>query len=228
MPNVAAPLDGTHEAPPPFNVSWAPPAKDGAAIVVDLPGADSVNAGLALAEFGGYRPVPLYNVVPGPPSTMSVAVDVGPVMNALWRGGDTLSRIELPYDAPPAFLLDARRMSANAPRPGEFDNRWVVLPQDFPSATFLQSHGVRRVLLVQDGAGQPRSDLAHVLRRWQDAGLGIDGLSPRTDARSARLEVAKPRWFRWMLYALAATMGLRRSSAGGFGSLVPMPSSSHG
>ena len=228
MPDVTALLDGTHSAPAPFDVSWAPPVSERVAIVVDLPGADSVNAGLALAG-QGYRPVPLYNVVPGPPTLAAPsAVDVGPVMGALWRGGDALEQLNLPYDAPPAFLLDSRRLASGAPRPGGFDNRWVVLPQDFPSATFLASQGIRRAVLVQDNAGQPRSDLAHVLRRWQDGGIVVDGLSPAPDARPARLDVAKPRMFKWMLYALAATIGLRRSSAGGFGSIVPMPSSSHG
>src|SRR5688500_3725879 len=229
MPDVAAPVDGTHSPPAPFDVSWAPPAGDRVAVVVDLPGADSVNAGLALAP-RGYRPVPLYNVVPGPTALNApaaiAAIDVGPVMNALWRGGDALAQLNLPYDAPPAFLLDARRTPSSAPKPGSFDNRWVVLPQDFPSAPFLLSHGIRRALLVQDISGQPRSDLAHVLRRWQDAGVVIDAISLGAGAgvHVATLDVAKPKMFKWMLYALAATMGLRRSSAGGFGSLVPMPS----
>jgi hypothetical protein len=229
MPDIAAPLDGSHAPPAPFDVSWAPPVSDRAAIVLDLPGGASVDAGLALAE-RGYRPVPLYNVVPGPAETrpIAAAVDVAPVTGALWRGGDAIAQINLPYDAPPAFLLDARRMPPSAPRPGQFDNRWVVLPQDFPSATFLQTHGIRRVLLVQDVSGQPRSDLAHVLRRWQEAGIVIDSLVPGAGVRPVTLDVARPKMFRWMLYALAATMGLRRSSAGGFGSVVPMPSSSHG
>ena len=41
--------------------------------------------------------------------------------------------------APPAFLLDSDRMKAPAPDPGRFDNRWLVFPQDFPSAAFLRS-----------------------------------------------------------------------------------------
>ena len=55
------------------------------------------------------------------------------------------------------------------PGPGTFDNRWVVFPQDFPSAAFLRSRGVAEVLLIQAGA-QPQEDLAHVLLRWQQGG----------------------------------------------------------
>jgi hypothetical protein len=40
--------------------------------------------------------------------------------------------------------------------------------------------------------------------------------------------VAKPKRFRSIWYRLLAIAGLRRNSAGGFGSVVPQPSSSGG
>src|SRR5688572_17723477 len=92
MPDVTAPLDGSHSAPAAVDVNWAPPAGDGVAIVVDLPGADSVNTGLALAT-RGYRPVPLYNVVPGPTSSKAQAVDVGPVDRKSTRLNSSHSQI---------------------------------------------------------------------------------------------------------------------------------------
>ena len=45
--------------------SRLPPPDGKTAIVIDLPGEESVWFGLALAE-AGYRPIPLYNAVPGP------------------------------------------------------------------------------------------------------------------------------------------------------------------
>src|SRR5690348_3529687 len=47
------------------DVSWCPPPDQKAMLVLDLPGAEGVLAGVALA-LRGYRPVPLYNAVPLP------------------------------------------------------------------------------------------------------------------------------------------------------------------
>ena len=41
-----------------------------------------------------------------------------------------------------------------------FDNRWLVFPQDFPSANVLLGRGLKHVSLVQDGRDSPRNDLA--------------------------------------------------------------------
>src|SRR5580765_130756 len=49
----------------PGDVSWSPPPDERVAIVLDLPGAEGVIIGLALAV-RGYRPVPLYNALPLP------------------------------------------------------------------------------------------------------------------------------------------------------------------
>ena len=57
------------------------------AVIVDLPGADAVYAGLALAE-RGFRPVPLFNGTSGP----SPVIDVLPVVRALGGGVQRLKR----------------------------------------------------------------------------------------------------------------------------------------
>ena len=136
------------------------------AIVVDLPAADSVKTGLALAH-DGYRPVPLYNGSPGPSFVLasSALINVESIVQWLVQGAEHLAGLSISSQARPAFLLDANRKWGGAlPAPGRFDNRWVVFPQDFPSANFLLARGIRRVLLFQDGGrAQPQSDLAHVL-----------------------------------------------------------------
>ena len=76
-------------------------------------------------------------------------------------------------EAPPAFLLDSRRFPrGKAASPGQFDNRWMVFPQDFPSGKLLLSRGLRRAVVVREGPLM--DDLAHVLRRWQEAGVRIE------------------------------------------------------
>ena len=201
---------------------WLPPASGQRAIIVDLPGSEALRIGLALAG-RGHRPVPLYNTCDDP----AAVIDVRPLVTALARAVPDLGKLSLPPDAPPAFLLDSHRMQpAVLPAPGKFDNRWVVFPQDFPSATFLQAHGIRDVVLIQE-ADYPQEDLAHVLRRWQDAGLAIHVLKPQEDTLRS-VVVVKPSWFKRLGYRFAAMSGLRRNNAGGFGAIVPTPGSGGG
>ena len=204
------------------------PADPGRALVIDLPGADSVQVGLGLAR-QGYRPVPLFNSTPGPagPPGGGAVIDLRPVVEWLMRGQIHPPRVTLPDDAPPAFLLDSRRQPAEPrPAPGRFDNRWLVIPQDFPSAGFLKSRGIERALLVQDGGrDQPSEDLAHVLLRWQEAGIGLFLLDRQSAGAPQPLQVQRPSRFKALWYCALASMGFRRNSAGGFGGVVPHPSS---
>jgi len=64
-----------------------------------------------------------------------------------------------------------RRGDGRKIEPDEFDNRSISFTSDFPSANFLASHGIQRVMLVQKNSFEPQSDLTHSLRRWQDGGL---------------------------------------------------------
>jgi hypothetical protein len=114
-------------------------------------------------------------------------------------------------------------MGGFASEPGDFDNRSISLPTDFPSSNFLLSRGIRRVVLVQDDASDPEADLAHTLLRWQQAGVSImaSTLSPDTDVRPRPITVRRPRWFRIAWYGLMARMGLRPNPLGGFGGLLP-------
>jgi hypothetical protein len=187
------------------------------AIVVDLPGAEAVYAGLALAD-RGFRPVPLFNGTSGP----SAVIDVAPIMEALWAGMERLSGRGLALDAPPAFLLDSRRTGGmRDPVPGAYDNRWIALPQDFPSGALLASRGIRGATLVQRGSLTIPADLAHVLRRWQDHGLQIRVVDLATGQTASDVVVPKPSRFRLAWYAAIALLGLRRSNVGGFGSSIP-------
>jgi hypothetical protein len=184
------------------------------AVIVDLPGADAVRTGLALAE-RGFRPIPLFNGTSGP----SPVIDVAPIAEALGGGAERLRHRRLATDAAPAFLLDSRRRTG-APRPGAYDNRWVVLPQDFPSGTLLRSKGIHHATLIQQDRLDVAPDLAHVLRRWQDQGIQIHAVE-LTGGSRADITVARPSWFRSAWYAAVTVLALRRSNVGGFGGMVP-------
>jgi hypothetical protein len=187
------------------------------AIVVDLPGAEAVYTGLALAE-RGFRPVPLFNGTSGP----SAVINVAPITEALWAGMERLTRLGLGLDAPPAFLLDSRRSGGmRDPVAGAYDNRWMALPQDFPSGALLASRGIKGAILIQrDGLTIP-SDLAHVLRRWQDHGLQIRVVDLATGQTASNVVVPEPSRFRLAWYTAIALLGFRRSRVGGFGSSIP-------
>jgi hypothetical protein len=201
---------------------WLPQASGRTVLVLDLPAVESIRTGIAFAR-RGYRPVPLFNTSHGP----SPVIDIAPLLLALAKGGLHLKTISLSPNAPAAFLLDADRMQpATPPSPGKFDNRWVVFPQDFPSATFLRSHGVTEVLLIHNGS-TPREDLAHVLLRWQEGGLRLLSATP-ADSATRELTVTKPSWFRNAWYRALTIAKLRRNNAGGFGAVIPIRTSGGG
>ena len=194
------------------------------AFVLDLPGAQSAELGLALARVG-YQPVPLFNTADHPAAVVSVR----PILDQLKAGAEEVGRLGTRPGAPPAFLLDSGR-GTGTPSPGKFDNRWIVFPQDFPSATFLLSQGVHRVVLLQEKqrGEQPQPDLAHVLRRWQEAGVEIYLQDPSADEPPRPLTVQRPSSFRSLAYRAFALFGLKRNSAGGFGSIIPVVSAGSG
>ncbi len=201
---------------------WTPPAGRDAALVLDLAGAEALALALDCAAHG-FRPVPLFNSCTGP----AALVDNEPIRAGLAEGAAALGSNALPVEAPPAFVLDSERLKGK-PEPKRFDNRWIVFPQDFPSAALLLSLGIARAVLVQSGSREPRQDLAHVLLRWQQSGVEILAVDLAGEAAPARLVVSRPSRFRWFGYRVLAALGLRRSSAGGFGAVVPTPSQSRG
>lgn len=207
-------------APPPTSPPLPEPPlgqDPGTAAIVDLPGDHAVLAGIALAR-RGYRPVPLFNGAHHP----SAILDVAPIMDGLARGAEELRRLRLAPEAPPAFLLDARRTAPVAAEPGRFDNRWLAFPQDFPSAALLASRGIRRVALIAEPGKEVAADLAHVLLRYKQGGLELAAVDPSGSGLPRPLEVKEPPLYRALFHRALAALGLRRNAAGGFGAIVPL------
>lgn len=160
---------------------WKTVASSDAAVLVELPGAESVFAGLQLARFG-YRPIPLFNACPlalgASHFTLGTAeapalVDVVSILRALERHTGALASMNLSESAPPAFLLDANRSRGPLfPGAGVFDNRSIVRASDLPSSEVLKQAGIRRIVLVRV-ADKLSHDLYAVLMSWQRGGLQI-------------------------------------------------------
>ena len=200
------------------------PSPGQTAIVVDAPGPTAARLGIALAYIG-YRPVPLFNAT----SAADEVLDIDPIAQRLLRGADLLRELRLGAGAPPAFLLDSQRMRPPIlPHAGKFDNRWVTLPQDFPSATFLRARGITAALVLRQGEERPDQDLLHVLRRWQEGGLQIALGDLLTGGDPKPFDVPRPSLFRLAWYRMIAVLGLRRSDVGGFGGQIPQQTAGGG
>jgi hypothetical protein len=211
--------------------NWTAPApSERTAVFLDLPGPDAISIALACAA-KGYRPVPVYNAlptqgVPGTGSPTNEVVAVRPILDALKAAAPHLAQLQIPADAPPLFLLDAnRRVGVKPAGDGWFDNRSVSLSTDFPSANFLLSNGISRVLLVTSSWPSPQEDLAHTLRRYQQAGIEILSQPLASPDPAKPIHVAAPAWYRCAFQRFLAVVGLRRNPLGGFGGMLPDPSS---
>ena len=205
-----------------------PPADGRFAVIIDLASDASVLAGMAAAD-EGFWPVPLFNAT-SPSGRTREAIDTTDLRSALHALAVQLRESPPPVDAPPCFLLDSHRLGTSSrsrnPSPGDYDNRWVTLPQDWPSATLMQSHGVTDAVVFWIGRGMA-DDLAHVLVRWQEAGIRLHRAAWDADQFKV-IQVRRPSRFKSMFYRLLVLAGLRASAAGGFGGYVPHPDSGGG
>jgi hypothetical protein len=211
---------------------YLPEATDRPIVIVDLPGTLSLRCGLELAT-RGFRPVPLYNCIPGPTplgyvsptlGEVGVVVDVRPIISLIWHNSAWLENLNLPVDAPPAFLLDSQRFSFSifdSPRPlfsiRYFENRWLIFPEDFPSPAFFQERSLHRVIIIQSRR-TARLDLRQVLIDWQGKGLALEFL--RFPAREpASVCVVKKLSFLDRFYFDVRRDSLWGDSKNGFGAL---------
>lgn len=193
----------------------------GDAVVVDLPGVESLACGLALAR-RGFRPIPLFNTTMGEGQEL---IDIDPILAGLLEGAGVLGGLHLHAEAPPAFLLDSQRLKGTA-APTMFDNRWMVFPQDLPSARMLRAAEIRSVTLVRRGSSMEH-DLGGVLRLWRRDGLEMRALDVATGAaQPLAIELSAMLFFLEHIRRLIT--GLRKNSSGGFGGTVPVPQATSG
>jgi hypothetical protein len=218
-------------APRAVDVSWAPAPGD-TALIVDLPGTESVEVGCALCELG-YSPVVGLNTSRG---GFNERVPTQPLVSILIGAGLKLLKImskrgapEQPAkNRPPAFLLDENRAPAPVQRPivppiqheSRFDNGWFVLPGDFPSAAALGQAGIKRVAVVCRGRVR-NEDLLDVLAKYRGMEMFAIDLDQPVPSRLPRLRPAVLRWpataRRWMARRPDGTYGSVVIFGGGAG-----------
>jgi len=215
---------------------WRVPGAPDIAIIVDLPGADGVTVGVALAR-EGYRPVPVYNACPFatylPDTSLMVfaaeaqqlpgpvVVNVLPIMAALCETVQELQDAKLDASASPAFLLDSnRRGQILVPDPGSFDNRSFITPTDFPSPDLFRQHGIYQIVLVQTES-KIQIDLLQVLLTLQRGGMMMARQAPREPWAPTPITVRRPPIVVDAWEWLRRKLGFRRNAFGSFGEIVP-------
>ena len=211
------------------------------AIIADLPGAEGISAGIAMAR-AGYLPVLVYNACPtgtydgaspefvsiqnSQPVSPPVTVDMSSILKAICATTRELGLLALSAQAPPVFLLDGNRGGIGIHYgPGWFDNRSFVTTYDFPSADYFRSQGISKVILLQP-TSDINMDLLQVLLRLQREGMAIAIQAPWRPWEPRPLIVKPPMFIISAWEWLRRKFGYRRDTFHGcFGGVVP-PSSS--
>ena len=142
------------------------------AVLIDLPGEESVLRGLALAKRQGYRPIPLYNGVPQMQvGDLDSIVDNRGILRSLLQGADLLSKLNITLGAPPAFLIDSNRNKPSANTEDQFDNRWSLMLEDMPRAEMMRAYKINKLVIWTEG--EVKEDLIPIISAYQDKGIEV-------------------------------------------------------
>lgn len=138
------------------------------AIIVDLPGNESIIEGIALAKLG-FRPIPVFNGTIQQEGAMPT-VDNQAITLGLIKGAEELKKINIDKDALPVFLLDSNRMNRYKMNESIFDNSWDIYHQDLPSCKFFLKNNITNILIR---GYKVNEDLNKILYKFQKQGIKI-------------------------------------------------------
>lgn len=138
------------------------------AIFIDLPGKESIELGIGLANIG-YRPIPLFNGTDEQIGSQATT-DTYLIESCLINASEKLKNILLQNDANPAFLLDSSRTNRYRAKESIFDNSWDLYKQDIPTAKYFKENGIYKIILIGITI-QP--DLKKILFEFQNEGIEI-------------------------------------------------------
>jgi hypothetical protein len=189
--------------------------------MVDLPGPVSVEVAAWLVTAASCQPVCTFNNWPH----LKGQLRPEHILAALLRWASMLAEVRQGFTprSPPLWIGDSQRLALPPGRPGDFDNRYYLEDALLPGAGLLRSAGIARVVYVTvEPADAPVIDLDGYFADLVTAGLPVFIV----DLRDATLTPAA--WTTRPTPRTPAASGFRRSAAGGFGSVVPQPSSGGG
>ena len=138
------------------------------AIFIDLPGTESIEFGIALADMG-YRPIPLFNGTDEQVGSQATT-DTYLIENCLINGYNKLKNINLEKDANPVFLLDSSRTNRYRARESIFDNSWDLYKQDIPTPSYFLENGINKIIVV---GNKIQRDLRKIFFEFQKNGISF-------------------------------------------------------
>jgi hypothetical protein len=161
-------------------------APDDLALVVDLPGPQSVAFAAALAP--RFCPVFTFDNWPHPLGVVPAHLTLGACL--YYRPRFQAAARARPQPSPPLFVLDANRLAPYRDAADQFDNRYMA---PLPAAGALATLGVKRILYVRPDAASltELDDLNADFVAWQREGIAVRAL-PLTDFSTAITGDAPP------------------------------------
>lgn len=151
-----------------YKINYLEKYENNIAIIVDLPGLESINEGISLARLG-FRPVPVYNGVVEQKDSKAVTNNYIIGEGLIW-GAEKLKQIEILDDAAPAFLVDSNRMNRFKMDDSYFDNSWDLYYQDVPSPEYFLKNNINKIIIRGNKINR---DLNKILFEFQKKGLEI-------------------------------------------------------
>lgn len=148
-------------------------------LIIDLPGPQAVAVAAALAET--FAPVFVLDHCPHPYGIVPAQETLGALLYLLPKFLQAAA--SRPPTAPPAIVLDARRMWPYADDPNRFDNRYLA---QLPSLEALKLQGIRRVLYVTHG-DDVLDDLVQDLAAWANGGIDVRLVDTNDFSASAKI-----------------------------------------
>jgi hypothetical protein len=189
--------------------------------MIDLPGPVAVEAAAWLVTAAGCQPVCTFNNWPHPKGLLRPEHILAALLR--WASAVAEVRARLTPASPPLWIGDSQRLALPPGRPGDFDNRYFLEDALLPGADLLRSAGIARIVYVTlEPADAPVIDLDGYFIDLVAAGLPVFVVDLRDPL------VAPAAWTPRRMPRTLSTDRFQRSAAGGFGSVVPQPSSGGG
>lgn len=202
----------------PLGAAWA---KQKSWVILDLPGATSVAAGLRFIA-GGFQPVCTFDNWPHPAGLIKTEIVLAQLLRYAAHVSD--HRKYLTVDSPPIWICDRNRLGTRQANIKEFDNRYFLDDSILPSPETLKKNGVEQIICVVPTAqDKPREDLCAYFRDLRKENF--------PQIFGAAFQDPSLNLFRFPEDVFTIDFkqsGFKRSDAGGFGMLIPEPSSSGG
>jgi len=190
-------------------------------VILDLPGARSVAAAVRFIA-GGFQPVCTFDNWPHQAGLIKTEIVLAQLLRYAAHVSDL--RKYLTPASPPLWVCDRNRLGERPAKVREFDNRYYLDDSILPAPETLRKNGIEQIVCVVPGPDdKPREDLCAYFRDLRKDGfLQIYG-SAFTDPALALFR------FPEAVFTIDFKQsGFKRNDAGGFGQLIPEPSSSAG